>query len=46
MQQQVKIVNNMVEKLKQALPSDDLKNLVSSLQETTKNNFALNQEFT
>jgi len=36
MQQQVKTVNEMVQKLKEAMPSDDLAKLVGMMQDVTK----------
>ena len=41
MQQQVKTVNEMVQKLKEAMPSDDLVRLVEAMQEITKQKFDL-----
>ena len=41
MQQQVRTVNEMVQKLKEAMPSDELVRLVEAMQEFTKQKFDL-----
>ena len=41
MQQQVRTVNEMVQKLKEAMPSDELVRLVEAMQEITKQKFDL-----
>lgn len=45
MEAQVKDVGQMVENLKQAMPSEDLKKLVSEMQILTTNHFKLNEDY-
>ena len=45
MQQQVKTVSEMVNKLKEAMPSQDLRELVNQMQALTKQKFNLDEEF-
>jgi len=45
MQQQVKTVSEMVNKLKEAMPSQDLRKLVNQMQALTKQKFNLDEEF-
>ena len=45
MEAQVKDVGQMVENLKQAMPSEDLQKLVSEMQILTANHFKLNEDY-
>lgn len=45
MQQQVKTVTEMVNKLKEAMPSQDLRELVNEMQALTKQKFQLDEEY-